>query len=731
MIRRRNTSRRNALVILALVATMLGSALVGLHSGGGFRNTLAEATPTSFSSPPESAKTTSTDVTDAPTTAHRDRSASDLQPASNTLASLIRRGDLDAMSKLLPKGITDIDGMGGRGLQRQVKSQGIWFPVFNLSKAKPLGQTDADGQEEYDPDSVSLNEIPLTITSAAPPATLVGVPVNHVFTAVGGQPPYLWSMQPTSVNGFTLDAASGLFAGQSDEPLTLPYTLSVTDSLGATASTVGTLVITPADPLAIATDTLPVGTVGQAYEAALAATGGMPPYTWTCDSMDFACDPATGLLTGTPADAGGFTFNVTVTDSQQSTVSRQVTVPVAGELEIITDSILRPAAPGASYRLKMEAKGGVPPYQWSTPDAVPAGWRLSTDGVLTGAASRQDQFHRFTLRVSDSAGRTSRRTFDLAIRRSLITVPSRNKVGLAWKPQELVRSLGPLQGVIIRRDGVEIYRGAGNNTVDRGLPEGSTLGYTLTAVLNDGTQVPYASSQTTLLPFTLERGRAGAVADPYPDRVVQFSPLSAGGYGAAQVPANVLGPPDGRSTWSPASQPAQIASLHAQPSSVGGSITLEFTDNIIEAGNGLDFTIFENVFFVGRDPNNRFMEPAFIEVALFEDEWHRFPLRVNPPAAGDVDLRQPGYYSEGFAGVNATTGDDPTDPTRSGGDSFDLARLGRPDLQWIRFIRIRSTGDNAILDAQGFPVRHTGENNALSGGSSSGFDLDAVSAVNY
>ncbi|MCB1209582.1 MAG: hypothetical protein KDK97_09660, partial [Verrucomicrobiales bacterium] len=128
-------------------------------------------------------------------------------------------------------------------------------------------------------------------------------------------------------------------------------------------------------------------------------------------------------------------------------------------------------------------------------------------------------------------------------------------------------------------------------------------------------------------------------------------------------------------------------------------------------------------------PNKRFMEPAVVEVALFEGEWYRFPTSVNPPADGAVNLANPAYYVQGFAGINATTGDDPTDPNRSGGDSFDLDALRVPDLSWVRFIRITSTGDRVRLDDGGIPIQHTATNNALSGAGSSGFDLDAAAAV--
>ena len=214
--------------------------------------------------------------------------------------------------------------------------------------------------------------------------------------------------------------------------------------------------------------------------------------------------------------------------------------------------------------------------------------------------------------------------------------------------------------------------------------------------------------------------------------MVTFNPISPGGYGAANLPYNVTGPPDGRSTFTPASLPSQVASLHAMKAR-GGSITLEFTDNIVELGNGSDLTVFENVMFQNGDPNQRFMEPAVIEVALFEGQWFRFPMNVNPPVTGKPNLMHPAYYAQGFAGVNATTGDDPTDANRSGGDSVDLNALGLPGITWIRFIRIQSTGDRAMVDSTGNIILHYDAPglNMLSGKGSSGFDLDAVSAVNY
>lgn len=235
--------------------------------------------------------------------------------------------------------------------------------------------------------------------------------------------------------------------------------------------------------------------------------------------------------------------------------------------------------------------------------------------------------------------------------------------------------------------------------------------------------------------MSLERGIPGERGDPFADAVTAFNPLSPGGYGATQMPRNVTGPPDGRSTYAPAYKASEVLSLHAKLY-FGGSIELEFKDNIVELAPGEDLTVFENVMFVGGDANRRFMEPAVVSVALFPGEWHRLRTDVVPPADGQpVDVYNPFYYNQGIAGRNPTTGDDPTDPSRSGGDSFDLNTAeGAAGLTWIRYIRIQSTGDQAMRDDNGGDlIRHNDDPNfgPLTGAGSSGFDLDAVSAVHY
>ena len=666
----------------------------------------------------------------------------------------------------LPRGVTDIEGLGGSGFDLAFKKNGVWFPVYGPPPGSASGNAaNEDASDEERP----LAEYPLMIASPSPPRGRMDEPYAFRFEAMGGAPPYQWSLGLSGAGSaaFALDPASGTFAGQSPEPLTARISVQVSDAEGGSAAAVYPFVIEPSPPLKILTASLDPAPEGAPHSQSLSAEGGVPPYLWTTISpLPSGLTLSTnGELQGTAMEGGEFMLEITATDSQSTEAMAKLALRVTAGLEITTPSSLMPAVPGSDYVLRFEVKGGQEPRTWHLVEGdlprAPSGamWSLSSEGVLAGVAPAGEAFHRFALEVRDAAGATFSKAFDLAIRGGLIVVPSRNKAGIAWRSAEIAASLGaPVAGVTITRSvlagGQEsqpqvIYQGAGTNLVDRGLPTGAALRYALIAHTPAGT-APVTSTTVTILPMAglsrmpdgrRERAVPGVTGDPYADAVALFQPLTAGGWGSANAPANVTGAPDGKNTSTPAAAESEVLSLHALAGSPGddlrargGSITLAFTNNIVELGAGADFTVFENVLFVGGNPNRRFMEPAIVEVALFEGEWHRFSVDVTPGAGGEVNFFDPFYYTAGFAGRNGTTGDDPTNPQVSGGDSFDADALRVPGLSWIRFIRIQSTGDSVLLDQNGGePVRHNNHPafNPLSGRGASGFDLDAVSAVNY
>jgi hypothetical protein len=132
-----------------------------------------------------------------------------------------------------------------------------------------------------------------------------------------------------------------------------------------------------------------------------------------------------------------------------------------------------------------------------------------------------------------------------------------------------------------------------------------------------------------------------------------------------------------------------------------GTITIGFGGNSIIDGEGPDFTIFENPFKFGAEPDQVFRELGEVSVSLDGQTWQTFPCDAEaiPPVgcAGSEPV-----FANGDVNISST------DPTVSGGDQFDLQTLG---LAEARFIRIR--------DVQGYGAAP-----------SAGFDLDAAAIIN-
>ncbi len=91
----------------------------------------------------------------------------------------------------------------------------------------------------------------------------------------------------------------------------------------------------PPTSLVITTASLPGGTFGQAYSAALAAQGGTPPYTWSLAAGSLPAgvflNPSTGALTGTPSSVASFAATLRVVDggSPSQSYTKSFTIAVA------------------------------------------------------------------------------------------------------------------------------------------------------------------------------------------------------------------------------------------------------------------------------------------------------------------------------------------------------------------------------------------------------------------
>ncbi|MBI4209053.1 MAG: hypothetical protein HY538_05025 [Deltaproteobacteria bacterium] len=198
--------------------------------------------------------------------------------------------------------------------------------------------------------------------------------------------------------------------------------------------------------------------------------------------------------------------------------------------------------------------------------------------------------------------------------------------------------------------------------------------------------------------------------------VVSFVPGSNAGFGSDEFPEIVLGSPQGGGDGAGSTD---VLSLGDE-----GEIVLDFGDQVIVDKEGIDFTVFENPFFAGGNPDSIFVEAGIVSVSQDGVIWCAFPFDLDPT----LSITNPARY-QGFAGVQPVYADEsgdpnPFDPSVSGGDSFDLASIG---LSWARYLRITDPGFQKTADADGDLIEDAGDH--VMGPGQGGFDLDAIAAL--
>ena len=162
--------------------------------------------------------------------------------------------------------------------------------------------------------------------------------------------------------------------------------------------------VAPARPPAVDIDDIVVTLTTGAPPAQIAMTGPSNGGVFTTPAI--------------PAKASGTTvsYTITATDSNGSISTASgsyITGPAPG---ITTGATLPGTTTGSAYSQTLTASGGTgPTYTWSvnSGSSLPPGLTLSAAGLLSGTVSASGTYN-FTLKVTDSAGRTTTRAFTLS-----------------------------------------------------------------------------------------------------------------------------------------------------------------------------------------------------------------------------------------------------------------------------------------------------------------------------
>jgi len=239
------------------------------------------------------------------------------------------------------------------------------------------------------------------------PDATVGQPFNFApsgsgpgafaFYVLGGLPP-----------GIFIDRFGNLVGVPTREG-TYHITIQARDASGATSVSSFPLVVTGAG-FRISNLTLPNAQINQAYSQMITSSGGTGATTYNLQSgalpMGFTLSSA-GLISGTTATAGTFTFTLRAADSASGSTTAIYSLTVTSPIVNFTSDTLRSGTINQAYNQTITVTGGNGPYTFMLDSgALPAGLTLTPAGVISGIPTASGNFP-FTVRATDSMGQTS------------------------------------------------------------------------------------------------------------------------------------------------------------------------------------------------------------------------------------------------------------------------------------------------------------------------------------
>lgn len=249
----------------------------------------------------------------------------------------------------------------------------------------------------------------LTVTPTSLPEARVGVPYSAALSASGGVAPYAFQV----ISGrpdWLIMSSDGQITGTPNAAGSFSMTVSVFDSELVDGTAVVSLTVVESGPLEIV-PSIPAAVAGRAYSQRV-VRGGIPPYQVTLVDGALPGDmqiDTSGMLTGTPDQAGRWQLTLQVGDSEGGSAAGQVVLQATQlqELSIVTSEIV--VALRNDVQVPLEASGGVPPYTWSVVQgSLQPGLALDPEGFVRGQVE-QASTATVTFAVADADGTRAER----------------------------------------------------------------------------------------------------------------------------------------------------------------------------------------------------------------------------------------------------------------------------------------------------------------------------------
>ncbi|HXA16533.1 MAG TPA: putative Ig domain-containing protein [Thermoanaerobaculia bacterium] len=248
----------------------------------------------------------------------------------------------------------------------------------------------------------------ITVTNPATSSGPAGTPFSQTFTEIGGIGTITWSESGALPTGLTFHTATGILDGTPTQGGTFPITVTATDSNGCfgTGATYNLTIICPT--ITVTNPATTTGTVGVAFSQTFTQSGGIGTITFSKSGAlptGLTFHTATGVLDGTPTQAGSFPITVTATDSNGCTGTGPIyTLVTSCPTITVTNPATTTGTVGVAFSQTFTQSGGIGTITFSETGTLPTGLTFhAATGVLDGTPSQFGTFP-ITVKATDSSG---------------------------------------------------------------------------------------------------------------------------------------------------------------------------------------------------------------------------------------------------------------------------------------------------------------------------------------